>query len=188
MKSINILAILGLVIGCVYLVLAIVARGRRSEEHEEEERSGRMILNIEDDMLVAGESTADRMKKLAGISASLGQRVFGEELDFTVESIGRLDRAILRGWGDGEHEPDPGVILSFGAYLGEVLVRRTRGRWVSGMSEAEPATVLLLGPKEEAVSVSPFLLVREKFGNMYKFDLSIAFTALEQKLKELMTA
>ena len=188
MESTNILAILGLIAGCAYIVLAIVAFGRSRRRHAEEPETGRMILNIEDDMLVDGESTSDRMKKLAGICASLGQRVFGEDFDFTVVSIARLDRAILRGWGENDDEVNPQVLLSFGAYIGEVLVRRTRGRWVSGMTEADPATVLLLGPKDETVSVSPFMLVREKFDNMYKFDLSIAFTALEQKLKELKAA
>ena len=29
------------------------------------------------------------------------------------------------------------IQLAFGAYLGEVLVRRTRGRWVTGFSDDE---------------------------------------------------
>ena len=96
MESTNILAILGLIAGCAYIVLAIVAFGRSRRRHAEEPETGRMILNIEDDMLVDGESTSDRMKKLAGICASLGQRVFGEDFDFTVESIARLDAAQVR--------------------------------------------------------------------------------------------
>ncbi len=192
MELTNFLAILGLVAGAAYIVLAIVAFGRSRRRHAElpEVTTGRIILNIEDDMLIDAEPTADRMKKLAAICASLGRRVFGEEFDFTVESIGRLDRAIIRGWGDLEEDQEVSqdVLLSFGAYLGEVLVRRTRGRWVSGLTDNDPATVLFLGPNDETVSVSPFMLVREKFDNMYKFDLPIAFTALEQKLKELKAA
>lgn len=187
MELTDFLAILGLIAGAAYLVLAFFAFGRSRRRHAEPDPhdDGRVILSIEDDALIEEEATSDRMHKLAAICASIGRRVFAEDFDFTVESISRLDRAIMTGWGEGEHEHNPDVFLTFGAYVGEVLVRRTRGRWVSGLSEADPAAVLFLGPNNETVSVSPFLLVREKFDNMYKFDLSIAFTALEQKLKEL---
>ncbi len=186
MELTDFLAILGLIAGVAYLAMAVFAFGRSRRRHADvEPQNGRVILSIEDDALIEGEATSDRMHKLAGICASIGRRAFAEEFDFTVESIGRVDRAILAGWGESQQEYDPDVLLSFGAYVGEVLVRRTSGRWVSGLTETDPAAVLFLAPNNEAVSVSPFLLVREKFDNMYKFDLSIAFTALEQKLKEL---
>lgn len=190
MELIDYLAILGLVAGCAYLVLAVVAFNRsRARLKEAEAEEGRMILSIEDAvMLVEGESTDTRMRKLATICASLGRSVFAEDFNYSVESLASVDRAIVAGWGNSDEELNPQVILTFGAYVGEVLVRRTRGRWVSGLTEIEPATVLFLGPNDDTVSVSPFLLVREKFENMYRFDLSIAFTALEQKLKELKAA
>lgn len=188
MELTDYLAILGMIAGVAYLVMAAIAFNR-SRRRALEEESGRVILSIEDGGLVEGEATTDRMHKLAGICASIGRRVFGEDFDFTTESLARVDRAILTGWGNVDiEEIEPMVLLSFGAYVGEVLVRRTRGRWVSGMSESEPATVLFLGPDDETTSVSPFLLVREKFERMYGYDLSIAFTALEQKLKELKVA
>lgn len=186
MELTDFLAILGLIAGTAYLVLAVFAFGRSRHRHAEPDRhNGRVILSIEDDALIEGEVTSDRMHKLAAICASIGRRAFAEDFDFTVESITRVDRAITAGWGESDEERDPDVILSFGAYVGEVLVRRTRGRWVSGLTDADPASVLFLAPNNETVSVSPFLLVREKFDNIYRFDLSIAFTALEQKLKEL---
>lgn len=187
----NDLALIGLIAGIVYLVIAIMAvkRWRRIAEQRAQAGEGRVVLNIEEAAPQEGELTADRMHRLAGLCATIGRRVFDEELDFTVGSIARLDRAVVAGWGDRPAEAiNPLVLLSVGAYVGEVLVRSTRGRWVSGMSEAEPATILLLAPDDEAVSVSPFLLVREKFEKMYRFDMAIAFTALEQKLKELRVA
>lgn len=187
MELTDFLAILGLIAGAAYLVLAIFAFGRSRQRHAEPDPhdDGRVILSIEDDALIEGEATSDRMHKLAALCASIGRRTFAEDFDFTVESITRVDRAITAGWGEADGEWDADVILSFGAYVGEVLVRRTRGRWVSGLTDADPASVLFLAPNNETVSVSPFLLVREKFDNMYRFDLSIAFIALEQKLKEL---
>lgn len=189
MKLTDFLAILGLIAGAAYLVLAVLAFGRtRRRQAASDTQNGRVILEIEDDALIEGETTADRMHKLAAICASIGRRVFAEDFDFTLESIARLDKAIVKGWGEGEKEYDPDLILAFGAYMGEVLVRRTRGRWVSALTGTDPAIILLLGPNDETVSVSPFMLVREKFENMYGFDLPIAFTALEQKLKELKAA
>lgn len=190
MELTDYLALLGLVAGAIYLIMAALASKRtRARESAHDPHAGRVILSIEDQSaLVEGEATADRMHKLAAICASTGRRAFGEELDFTVESIAKIDRAIMSGWGDKEGPIDPDVLLTFGAYVGEVLVRRTRGRWVSSLIEDDPGTVLFLGPGDETVNVSPFMLVREKFENMYKFDLSIAFTALEQKLKELKAA
>jgi hypothetical protein len=190
MELTDYLAILGVIAGVAYLMMAVVAFNRSRQRHSEPEPgAGRVILSIEDDAaLIEGEVTADRMHKLAAICASIGRRTFGEDFDFSVESISRVDRAIMTGWGESEDDVNPDVLLSFGAYVGEVLVRRTRGRWVSGMTDTDPATVLFLGPGDETVSVSPFMLVRQKFDSMYKFDLSIAFTALEQKLKELKAA
>lgn len=186
MELTDFLAILGLIAGAAYLVLAIFAFGRSRQRHADPDpHDGRVILSIEDDALIEGEATSDRMHKLAALCASIGRRAFAEDFDFTVESIVRVDRAITAGWGEDDRDRDPDVLLSFGAYVGEVLVRRTRGRWVSGLTDADPASVLFLAPNNETVSVSPFLLVREKFDNIYRFDLSIAFTALEQKLKEL---
>ncbi len=191
MEMTDYLAILGMIAGGAYLVMAVLAFNRSRQRHAEAAQSGsaQVILSIEDAGLQEGESTSDRMHKLAGFCASIGRRVFAEDFDFTVESLARVDRVIVAGWGNVEpDEINPMVIQSFGAYVGEVLSRRTRGRWVSGMTDSDPATILFLAPNDETVSVSPFLLVREKFERMYQFDLSIAFTALEQKLKELKVA
>jgi hypothetical protein len=183
----NYLAILGLLAGGAYLVLAVVAFNRSRHRHDDvsEEDAGRLVLTFEENPLIEGEPTPERMRKLAGICAAAGRRVFAEDLDYSVESIPRLERAIMIGWGDSDGEISEDVILSFGAYVGEVLVRRTRGRWVSGITDSEPASVMFLSPEDDPVSVSPFLMIREKFEKMYAFDLSIAFTALEQKLREL---
>jgi hypothetical protein len=189
MEFTNYLAILGLLAGGAYLVLAVVAfnrsRSRHSQPQDEAPPVPRLVLSFEDNPLNEGEPTPERMKKLAANCATTCRRVFSEELNYTIESIDALERAITMGWGNAEEEVSHDVILSFGAYMGEVLVRRTRGRWVSGLTDDDPATVLFLGPGDEAVSVSPFLLAREKFTKMYGYDLSIAFTALEQKLREL---
>ncbi len=189
MALMNYLAILGLIAGAAYLVIAAIAfrhaRKKRRQGDSGDDVAGRMILAIEDHVLIDDEPPYERMNKLGEICASIGQKIFNEKFDFTIESVSRLDRAIVKGWGDSDGEINPQVVLSFGAYLGEVLVRKTKGRWVTSLLENEPAVILFLAGEEETVSVSPFMMIREKFENMYKFDLAIAFTALEQKLKEL---
>ncbi len=192
MDTLEYIAMGGLVIAGAYLLVSLVAylktRGSRKVEGD---AAGQMILNMEGNILVEGEPSPIRMRKLADICASVGRRVFSENLDFTVESIAAIDRAVIKGWGDEESgDLHPDVILAFGAYIGEVLVRHSRGRWVSGLTDDEPASILFLtrDKEQEAVSISPFLLVREKFQKKYRWDLAVAFTAMEQKLRELNVA
>lgn len=187
----TILAILALVAGTCYVILAIVVYSR---SRHGEEAHGHVVFQFEEPaMLIEGEPTDRRMRKLAAICASTGGRAFTQLLDYSVESITRIDRMIVSGWGErGNEEPsrdiDDHVVLAFGAYVGEVLVRRTKGRWVTGMMPDDPAYVFFISRGNETVSVSPFLLVRRKFTDMYRFDLAMAFTALEQKLRELNVA
>jgi hypothetical protein len=191
MDVLTIIAWVALAAGALYLVFALLTwpQRRRQAIAEASAVPDGHLLNITDRAPQHDEPTPDRMRKLAGIFAAIATRVFNEPFDFTIESVAAVDRAILSGWGEDAPDADRDVVLAFGAYLGEVLVRRTRGRWVSGYSEDDPASILLLSPGEtNAVNFSPFLLVREKFANPYRFDLPVAFTALQQKLKELHAA
>lgn len=190
MELISYLGLLGLVVGALYLVLAVISysRSRQRVAEQGEERS-EIVLNVTENPLESDGPVPERMRKLAAICAMVGRSAFKQEFDYSVESIARLDQAIVSAWGETEELPAQEVVLSFGAYVGEVLVRRTRGRWVSGLSASDPANILFLGPTDDdAVSFSPFLFVREKFDNMYGFDLGVAFTALEQKLNETKMA
>lgn len=192
MDALSVFAWIALAIAAVYLVIAIVTwpqRRRQAIADEAAARETRAILNIADRVPLVDEPMPDRMRKLAGIVAAIGARVWTEPFDFTLESIAVVDRAIASGWPDDAPDPDENVVMAFGAYVGEVLVRRTRGHWVTGFTDEDPASVLMLTPgDEETVNFSPFLLVREKFADPSRFDLVMAFTALEQKLKELQAA
>lgn len=159
-----------------------------SKPSDSEERQGEQLLSFDDAVMIEGEPTWERMAKIARLCASAVERHFGESLDFTPSSLGKLDRVIVSGWGEGypTREVPVNVRVSFGAYLGELIVRRGgRGRWVSGWSDEEPATILFLDRKDEMLAnVSPFRLVDEKFARLYRFDLAVAWAALEQKLQE----
>lgn len=191
MELIDYLAILGLFVGAIYLVLAVVAFNRSRSRHAESAAvgGGRIILSFEDGR-ADEELTSERMRRMAAICSATGKKVFAENLDYTLESVARLERIIMVGWGESDEEPKPEVIESFSAYIGEVLVRRSKGRWVTSVGDDYPGMILFLPREEgeEALTVSPFLLIEEKFKNLYGYDLSIAYTALEQKLRELRSA
>lgn len=158
-----------------------------SGESDRDGSEGRQLFSFEEAVMVEGEPAWERMGKIARLCSSSVEKHFGERLDFTSASVGTLDRVIVSGWSDRrELSMTPvNVRVSFGAYLGELLVRSTPGRWVSGWSEEEPATVLFLNGKDEMLAnVSPFRMIDRKFDRMYRFDLSVAWTALEQKLLE----
>lgn len=185
----------GIILGSVYLVISVFAfrRARRAaaEQAARRDTEGEAVIGgAHDVMLIEGEMTADRMHKLSAICASSGRRVFDQELDYSPESVSRLDRIIMVGWGamNGQALPQAGdpPQIAFGAYLGETLVRNTRGRWVSSLSDdpADPANVFYVTPDGNTLNVSPFLLVRSKFQNLNGMDLNAAYTALLQKLKE----
>lgn len=194
MDSTTLLSLIFFVVGIVLFGVAYAARQRvrASAEAAESARisGGRILLNIEPTTILTHEEPSDvRMKKLADICATAGRRSFGEELDYSMSSISRIDRVIQRGWGNTTEQPSPDVVTALGAYIGEVLARNSRGRWVSDLTYLDPATLLFVprnvAPEEDVIRVSPFMMVREKFANMRGYDLSAAFTATEQKLKEL---
>ena len=162
-------------------------KGNDTGEQSENVVEGQPLFPFEDALMVEGEPAWDRMGKIARFCASVVKKHFGEVLDFTPESLKVLDRVILSGrGGESKGELPLKVRVAFGAYLGELLVRRTSGRWVSGLEEEEPASILFLDSNDQALaSVSPFMIVGQKLANPWTFDLSLAWTALDQKLKEI---
>ena len=194
MDSTTLLSITFLLAGVALFGVAYAAWQRARATAEAARISGgRILLNIEPTTILTHEEPSDvRMTKMADICASVGRRSFGEELDYSVASIGRIDKIIQRGWGTSAQQPSGDTITAIGAYIGEVLARNSRGRWVSDLTYVDPATLLFVprnvAPEEDVIRVSPFMMVRQKFSKMHGYDLAAAFTATEQKLKELNAA
>ncbi|MCC7438714.1 MAG: hypothetical protein IT211_09500 [Armatimonadetes bacterium] len=194
MDSTTLLSIIFLLTGIALFGIAYAAWQRARANAEAERISGgRILLNIEPTTILTHEEPSDvRMKKMADICASVGRRSFGEELDYSVASISRMNRMIQRGWGKNGAAPSDNTVTAMGAYIGEVLARNSRGRWVSDLTYVDPATLLFVprnvAPEEDVIRISPFMMVRQKFAKMHGYDLAAAFTATEQKLKELNAA
>jgi hypothetical protein len=69
-------------------------------------------------------------KKHAALAVQTMQEVRGVVLDYSPDSLSLLDEAIASMRSEGLSSTDlPGVLYSFGCYLGETIVRNTAARW-----------------------------------------------------------
>ena len=68
------------------------------------------------------------LRQLAALCCDSTQRFFGIALDFSPASLSVADRLISQAL--EVPEPSLGMILPWGAYLGEVAVRHLGARWV----------------------------------------------------------
>ncbi len=91
--------------------------------------------------------TAEGLRKMAEETAVSAAKTLGIQLDFTPASLKTLDDAV-----DTFFEPGGPVIaptiMTFGAYLGEVVIRNLGGRWRPSESW-EDAAIVDLGPIAE---------------------------------------
>jgi len=142
-----------------------------------------MINGISEPQLIEHEAAHIRMKKIASMFVANAKKNFDKEFDFSATSLELLDEIIEKEWG-GKEAPNH-VIAAFGAYLGEIIKGQSRGRWVSGITEQDPATIMYLPKNEDAesINISPFMIIRDKFANPDKYSISTAFIAVIQTLK-----
>ena len=145
-----------------------------------------MISGISDLKLIEHEPANVRMKKVATIFISIVKKDFDLTLDMTYNSINLLDEVISNEWGYTTKPIPNEVILGFGAYLGEIIKNQSKGRWVSGFSDENPATIFYLPKNEQSdsISISPFLIIRDKFNNHLKYSITTAFDVIMKILEE----
>jgi hypothetical protein len=101
-------------------------------------------------------SAEDRREQAEHLAAVLGS-YSGEKLDFSLDSLGRLD-AVLASWADldeayGEAHIIDALMLPIAAYVGEVLCR-AGARW----HDAGPASIAIVLPDGRAVDLSEAVL------------------------------
>ncbi len=84
--------------------------------------------------------TADGLRKIAEDTASSAAQNLGIRLDFTPGSLKVLDDAVDKFFEPGGPVIAP-TIMTFGAYLGEVVVRNLGGRWRPSESWEDAAVV-----------------------------------------------
>lgn len=104
----------------------------------------------------------------------IANNVFGAKLDYSAESIPKLDQIIKEGW------PEPPVlldemVLGFGSYLGETIRRVHGGGWC-------------FDPKHElhyevgGIKIFPFAKVRKRFLNGEEDSLGFFYSFIRAEL------
>jgi hypothetical protein len=74
--------------------------------------------------------TAADARKYADRGVKLAADKLGVKLDFSVESLGRVDKVMTKWHDEGEtSESMPTTVYAFGCYLGEVIIKNHGGAW-----------------------------------------------------------
>ena len=104
-------------------------------------------------------TTTDLIRMAEDTVSVFGDR-FGIILDYTPESVRKMDDAISTYFKKGE-EPLPTTVLPLGAYIGEVVRVNLRGDW----RIAEPVTEssILIGGRDGGQELYPFRRVAKRF-------------------------
>lgn len=61
---------------------------------------------------------------------STTKQVSQKDFDGSLASLTELDRVITESWGGSTPQMPQSVVSTFGAYVGEILIKKTGGRWV----------------------------------------------------------
>lgn len=83
---------------------------------------------------------------LSGKAVDAVRNVDGISLDYTPESLAKVDEVILRFRKDGQTMAEVGsTIFALGCYVGEVFVRNDGARWVMPDAEAQRVGFTMMG-------------------------------------------
>jgi hypothetical protein len=99
----------------------------------------------------SGASAADQLQTQATSAAeqavAIAKKVDGTNLDYSAESLKSVDRIVLGMRKDGtKPEQVQGTLFILGAYVGEVIVRNTKGaRWTNPPKEIVAAGMDVMG-------------------------------------------
>lgn len=98
----------------------------------------------------------ERMELAAKVCEAAARDSFRIHLDYSLESLTVLDGLIDREFKSNVATDDVGLVLA--AYVGEVLVRQHKAKWLQPVSDEQPKLRL----PDHAEAISPFELVDEK--------------------------
>ncbi len=93
---------------------------------------------------------------------STSKQIFGKDFNGSVASLAEVDRIITDSWGANPPQAMQPVVSSFGAYVGEILIKETGGRWV--MSDGV-FMVQIPGKADEKIHANVFAKTWKRFVN-----------------------
>jgi hypothetical protein len=120
-----------------------------------------------------------RIPDIADQHVETVRNIFGEELDYSEESIAQLDKIIQKGWPDRPPAMLEPTVVTFGAYLGETIRRNIGGEW--GFAESEGYYLDGVGEKAK---IFPFAKVTKRFKNGEEDSLEFYYKAIKHTLEE----
>lgn len=108
----------------------------------------------------------------------VAKNVFGVDLDYSAESILKLDQMIREGWPNQQPALLDKVILGFGSYLGETIRKVHGGEWKYTREDG-----LHLSVGASAMRIWPFAKVRKRFLNGEEDSLGVYYSVIRHQLE-----
>jgi hypothetical protein len=125
------------------------------------------------------EDFLQRIPDIADQHVETVRNIFGEELDYSEESIEKLDEIINKGWSGRTPAMLEPTVVAFGAYLGEAIRRNIGGEW--GFAENEGYYLDKVGEKAK---IFPIAKVTKRFKNGEEDSLGFYYQAIKDTLSE----
>lgn len=117
----------------------------------------------------------DQFKQYAQIHIDTTKQSLGVDLNFDEKSILALDNLIQNAWPDQPPIQIDNVILLFGSFLGEAIIKNLGGQWV----KVEQGW----GIKIEDTTLMVFTKVKKRFLNGIEDSISYYYKGVKDMLK-----
>jgi hypothetical protein len=117
----------------------------------------------------------EQFKQYAQIHIDTTKQAFGVELDFDEKSIIELDNLIQKAWPDQPPVQIDNVILLFGSFLGEAIIKTIGGQWV----ETEQGWGIKIGDSTLMV----FTKIKKRLLNGMEDSISYYYQSVRGMLK-----
>lgn len=122
--------------------------------------------------------SADELARMADLCQASSSQYFSVDLDFSGASLALVDALIEKAWPKGD--PDAATWLTWGSYLGEVLVRTLGGEWRVAPLVVNSEVALAGG----AVVVRPFEEVHHRFHRRPGYELTTRYEELLSEIRQ----
>lgn len=124
----------------------------------------------------------DDLRRAAEIHVDLAKKSFKYHFDYSEESVAFLDQMIDELWGEEQPVMVEAMVHVFGAYLGEVIVRRLHGAWVEN-EEGDIQIELHLADGSKMIA-NVFSKTLKRFNNGMEDSLGYYYQGLKRLLQE----
>ncbi|MDB6031799.1 MAG: hypothetical protein JWM16_2137 [Verrucomicrobiales bacterium] len=174
-----ILIILGSLLGAAllgFLALVVLARARRNRQGSSAEAAAQPMTAAEFAEFVS------RIPGHAEKHREMAKGIFDTDLDYSAESIAKLDQIVRDGWPKEPPAMLEPVVLGFGSYLGETMRHLHGGDWCYN---EDLGVHLDLAGKD--IKVFPFNKVRKRFLNGEEDSLEFFYKVIRSELEKLET-